>query len=160
MSRQDAAAAHWLEARIAEKDKRFAAAENEYKAAIAASGYQARYWLNLASFLKRQHRYSEMEAAVSSAVNSDRKRPATYMDAATLLLGAGRNFIGAAQMLRKYLTGGSTTEEAPAFQAHYVLGEILEKQGDKQGAAAEYRAALELARDYDKAKEGLARVQR
>ena len=160
MARQDAAAAHWLEARIAEKDKRFADAEREYKAAIETSGYQARYWLNLASFFKRQHRYNEMEAAVSSAVNSDRKKPANYVDAATLLVGAGRNFIGAAQFIRKYLTGGSTTEEAPAFKAHYVLGEILEKQGDKAAAAAEYRAALGLAKDYREAREALARVQR
>lgn len=159
IARQDAAAAHWLEARIAEKDKRIVDAEREYKAAIESSGYQARYWLNLASFLKRQHRYNEMEAAISSAVNSDRKKPANYMDAATLLFGAGRNFIGAAQLIRKYLTGGTTTEEAPAFKAHFVLGEILEKQGDKAGAAAEYRAALQLAKDYADAKEGLARVQ-
>jgi len=159
MAGQDAAAAHWLEARIAEKDKRYADAEREYKAAIESSGYHARYWLNLASFLKRQHRYAEMEAAISSAVNSDRKKPVNYVDAATLLVGASRNFIGAAQFIRKYLTGGPTTEEAPTFKAHYVLGEILEKQGDKAGAAAEYRAALELAKDYSEAKEGLARVQ-
>ena len=159
MAAQDAAAAHWLEARIAEKDKRYADAEREYKAAIESSGHQARYWLNLASFFKRQHRYPDMEAAISSAVNSDRKKPANYVDAATLLVGAGRNFIGAAQFIRKYLTGGQTTEEAPAFKAHYVLGQILEKQGDRAGAAAEYRAALQLAKDYSDAKEGLARVQ-
>jgi tetratricopeptide (TPR) repeat protein len=160
LANQDAAAAHWLDARIAEKDKRTFEAEHEYKAAIESSGYQARYWLNLASFYKRQQRYNDMEAAISSAVNSDRKKPANYVDAATLLVGAGRNFIGAAQLIRKYLTGGTTTEEAPAFKAHYVLGEILEKQGDKAGAAAEYRAALELAKDYSDAKQGLARVQR
>lgn len=159
IARHDAAASHWLQARIAEKDKRFADAEREYKAAIEASGYEARYWVNLASFFKRQHRYNEMEAAISSAVNSDRKKPVNNFDAATLLVGAGRNFIGAAQLLRKYLTGGPTTEEAPAFKAHYVLGEILEKQGDKAGAAAEYKAALELAKDYSQAREALARVQ-
>lgn len=159
MAAQDVAAAHWLQARIAEKDKRYSDAEREYRAAIESSGSQARYWLNLASFFKRQHRYNDMEAAISSAVNSDRKKPTNYVDAATLLVGAGRNFIGAAQFIRKYLTGGQTTEEAPAFKAHYVLGEILEKQGDKAGAAAEYRAALQLAKDYEDAKEGLSRVQ-
>jgi tetratricopeptide (TPR) repeat protein len=160
MSRQDLSAAHWVQARIYEKDKSFADAEREYKAAIETSGYQARYWLNLASFFKRQRRYNEMEAAISSAVSSNRKKPANDFDAATLLVAAGRNFIGAAQLLRKYLAGGPTTEEAPAFHAHYVLGQILEKQGDRAGAAAEYRAALLLAKDYQDAKDGLARVQR
>jgi len=160
MTGQDAAVAHWLEARIAEKDKRSADAEREYKAAIETSGSQARYWLNLASFYKRQQRLNEMEAAITSAIASDHKKSANYVDAATLLVGAGRNFIGAAQLVRKYLAGGLTSEEAPAFKAHYVLGEILEKQGDKAGAAIEYRAALQLAKDYAEAKEGLARVQR
>ena len=158
MAIQDVATAHWLEARIAEKDKRYPDAEREYKSAIESSGNQARYWLNLASFYKRQHRYNDMESAISSAVNSDRKKPANYVDAATLLVGAGRNFIGAAQFIRKYLTG-ATTEEQPAFKAHYVLGQILEKEGDKAGAAAEYKAALQLAKDYADAKEGLTRVQ-
>jgi Flp pilus assembly protein TadD len=40
-----------------------------------------------------------------------------------------------------------------------VLGSILEKQGDKRGAANEYRTALSLARDFGKARAGLKRVQ-
>ena len=113
--------------------------------AIRASGNQGSYWLNLASFYKRQKRLNEMEAAISSAIAADKKRPNVLFDAAQILFGAGRNFVGAANCVRKYLAGGSTVEEAPAFQAHYLLGLILEKQGDKAGAAAEFKAALALA---------------
>jgi predicted negative regulator of RcsB-dependent stress response len=60
--------------------------------------------------------------------------------------------------VRKYLVSGPTVEEAPAFRAHHLLGEILEKQGDKAGAVAEYRAALALAKDYDRAREALNRL--
>ena len=49
-------------------------------------------------------------------------------------------------------------EEAPTFQAHYLLGLILEKQGDKAGAAAEYKAALALASDYERARTALDRL--
>ena len=45
------------------------------------------------------------------------------------------------------------------FQAHYLLGQILEKQGDKQEAADQYRAALALAKDYDRAREALQRLE-
>jgi len=45
-----------------------------------------------------------------------------------------------------------------AFRAHYLLGNILEKQGDKQGAAREYRASLTLARDFTRARAALNRV--
>lgn len=159
IARQDAATAHWLQARILEKDKQLEEAEREYKAAIASSGYHAQYWLNLASFYKRQKRLNEMEAAIVQAMNSETKKPANLFDGATLLVGAGRNFVGAANMIRKYLTGGTTTEEAPTFEAHYVLGQIFEKQGNKQAAATEYRAALDLAKEYGQAQEALARVQ-
>ncbi len=162
LAQQDAAAAHWLQARIAEKGKNYGQAESEYKAAIAASGNQGSYWLNLASFYKRQGRLNDMEAAVNSAINADKKNSNVLFDAAGLLYGAGRNFVGAANIIRKYLTGasGPPTEQGPTFQAHYLLGEILEKQGDKQGALAEYRAALALASDYDRARHAVARLER
>jgi hypothetical protein len=41
-----------------------------------------------------------------------------------------------------------------------MLGQLLEKQGDRAGAAEEYRAALALAHAYKSAQEGLKRVSR
>jgi len=49
-------------------------------------------------------------------------------------------------------------EEAPAFKAHYLLGTLLEKQGNKQAAAQEYRASLVLARNFGRAQEALNRL--
>ena len=51
-------------------------------------------------------------------------------------------------------------DKAPAFKAHYLLGNILEKQGDKQGAAKEYQLALAQAKDFVRAREALNRVTR
>ncbi len=160
MAQRNAATGHWLQARIAEKDERFDVAEQEYKTAIQVSGNQGSYWLNLASYYKRQHRLSEMEAAITQAIEADKRPPNVLFDAAQLLYGAGRNFVGAANFVRKYLASGAGVEEAPAFQAHYLLGSILEKQGDKAGAEAEYRAALALASDYDRAREALNRLDK
>jgi predicted negative regulator of RcsB-dependent stress response len=41
------------------------------------------------------------------------------------------------------------------FRAHFLLGDILLKTGDKDQAAAEYRAALALASTYPPAVEAL-----
>jgi tetratricopeptide (TPR) repeat protein len=158
IAQQDAATGHWLQARIAEKEQRLDQAEQEYKNAIQASGNQGSFWLNLASYYKRQHRLNEMESAITSAIAADKKRPNVLFDAAQILFGAGRNFVGAANFVRKYLASGPTVEEAPTFQAHYLLGSILEKQGDKAGAAAEYKAALALASDYERARTALNRL--
>ena len=61
-------------------------------------------------------------------------------DSAALLLHAGRNFAGAAQMLRHYIAQEELSEDGPAFQARYLLGAVLEKQGKKKEAAAEFQA--------------------
>jgi predicted negative regulator of RcsB-dependent stress response len=59
-------------------------------------------------------------------------------------------------LLRRYLA--SPVEEGPAFKAHDLLGQALEKQGDRKAAADEYRAALALSRTYARAREDLKRV--
>jgi hypothetical protein len=65
----------------------------------------------------------------------------------------------AVRLLRRYLAS-STVEEAPVFKARCMLGEALEKQGDRAAAAGEYRTALALAHSYRPAQEGLKRVTR
>jgi hypothetical protein len=40
-----------------------------------------------------------------------------------------------------------------------MLGQLLEKQGDRQAAAGEYRAAIALAHGYVRAQADLKRIQ-
>ncbi len=155
---KDPATAHWVTARIAEKEKKYDVAEQEYKAAVTSSNDdKGNYWLNLASFYKRRGRLDDMEDAISKAIVANRKKSNVLFDAATLLFRAGRNFPVAIDAIRKYLSS-NTVEDAPVYEAHYVLGAILEKQGDKQAAAAEYRAALSLASEYGLAQAALRRI--
>ena len=157
ISQYDMARGHWVYARIAEKKKDYGTAEREYQAAIKADP-DADYWLNLASFYRKHERYNDMDAAVLKAIAAPRRKSNSLYDAATLLYDAQRNLPTAANLVRTYLTS-VPTEEAPAFEAHYMLGKILEKQGDRNGAAVEYRASLSLASDYSPAQEALKRVQ-
>ncbi len=157
IAQRDQASAHWVSARVAEKEKRYDAAEQEYKAAIQASRDDAaNYWLNLASFYRRRGRLGEMEGAVNQAMAVSQGKPDFLYDAASVLFEAGRNFPVAIRAIRQYLI--HTVESAPAYQAHYLLGCILEKEGDRHGAAFEYRAALALAREFSPAQEALRRV--
>lgn len=158
IAQRDQAIAHWVSARIAEKEKKYDLAEQEYKAAIASSKVDVgSYWLNLASFYCRRGRLNDMEDAIFRATVVNEKKSNVLFDAATLLFRSGRNFPAAIQAVRDYLSS-NMVEDAPAYQAHYLLGAILEKQGNRQAAAAEYRAALGLAREYDQALLGLRRV--
>ena len=151
------AMAHWILGRIAEKNKDNVAAENEFRAEIAASRDAARGWLDLAIFFRHVNRLEDMEQALETLESSPVDRRESLMDAASLLLRSERNYPLAVRLLHQYLK--SPVEEGPAFKAHDLLGRLLEKEGDRKGAADEFRAALSMAHSYSRAQEDLKRVE-
>ncbi len=157
----DAATAHWILARIAEGNKDYATAEQEYKQAITASSSSPKFILNLASFYRRRGRADDAQRMVEQAVQSTAaaSHGSTLYDAAETLYRAGRDFKGAARLLRSYIAASEHSEEAPVFQAHYLLGVLLQKMGDNAAAADQYRAALSLARNFEPAVSALKRMQ-
>ena len=158
MAQRAPSSAHWVRARLAEKEKQYDLAENEFRAALEGSANPAQAWIDLAGFYHRRGRLADMETAVSKAVSAPQPSGETLFEAASLLFRAGRNFPGAVDMLRRYLNGGKLVCDAPAFRAHYLLGMILEKQGEKPAAAAAYQASLALARDFDDPRKALKRM--
>ncbi len=148
---------HWIYARIAEQKKDYATAEREYHQYIDLSRGDAEAWLDLSEFLRRQNRLDEMEQAVVKLSQSPLPKPDVLVDAAEMLYRAGRSYPFAAELLQRYLASGPV-EAAPAFKARYLRGLLLEKQGDKAGAAQEYRASLALVRNFGTAQQALDRV--
>ncbi|HTW57568.1 MAG TPA: tetratricopeptide repeat protein [Terriglobales bacterium] len=152
------ARSHWVAARIEEKDKDAAAAELEYRAAIAVSHSAAREWVDLAIFLRHTNRLDEMDQALAHLDSAPLDHPESLMDGASLLLRTGRDYSLGVRLLHRYLS--APVEEGPAFKAHDMLGQLLERQGDRKAAAEEYRAALALWHGYARAQEDLKRVTR
>jgi tetratricopeptide (TPR) repeat protein len=148
---------HWVYARIADHKKDPTIAEREYRRYIDLSNGDSEAWLNLALFLRRQARLDEMQQAIVKLNQAPLSKAGSLVEAAEALYRTGRNYPLAAQLLRRYLVVGPV-EDAPAFRAHYLLGEVLEKQGDKTGAASEYQASLQLARNFAPAQHALSRV--
>src|SRR6202790_2171214 len=150
----DSGREHWIYARIAEKKKDSATAEREYRQYIDLSKGDAEAWLNLALFFRRQKRFDEMEQAIVKLSQSPSSKPDVLFEAAEMLYRAGRSYPFATELLHRYFAAGPV-EAAPAFKVHYLLGMLLEKQGDKAGAAQEYRASLALVRNFALAQQGL-----
>jgi tetratricopeptide (TPR) repeat protein len=148
---------HWVFARIADHKKDPGTAESEYRQYIEVSNGDSEAWLNLALFLRRQARIDEMEQAIVKLNRAPLSKAGSLVEAAEALYRTGRNYALAVQLLRRYMAVGPV-EDAPAFRAHFLLGEVLEKQGDKAGAATEYQASLQLARNFDPAQHALSRV--
>jgi tetratricopeptide (TPR) repeat protein len=154
----DPAVAAWIRGLTANKEKNWAEAESQFKGAVKASGGAAWTYLELAHYYGWGKRWDDFESAINSAMNSPKKSPADVYNAADLLIGRGRNFAGAAQILKNYIATGKKDEDGPSFRAHFLLGQLYEKQGNKPGAIEEYRASLSLAQNFRAAQEALKRL--
>lgn len=152
-------ASHWMLADIAAKEKNYSEAEDQLQKAVGSSRNPARYWMSIASLDRRRSRFDEMQKAIEQAVSQPTKAPETYYNAASEFFQAGRDLSTAVQYLKTYLNSGNMVEDAPAFRAHYLLGQIYEKMGNKTEAVAEYKASLALASGFAPASKALAKVQ-
>jgi tetratricopeptide (TPR) repeat protein len=152
------AMAHWVLARIAEKNKDADVAEREYHAAIVASHSGVRALLDLAIFLRHANRLDEMAMSLRPLETAPLDRPESLMDGASLLLRTDRDPELAIRLLRRYFSNGPV-EEGPAFKAHELLGQVYERRGNRRAAAGEYHAALALYHNYARAQEDLKRVE-
>jgi len=159
MQKYDTANAHLILARVAVKEKQFGEAESQFRAAILGAKNPADMWLQLAAFYRQQGRLDDMQNAVRSAMAQPGKPAESYFDAARELYVGNRNFVAARQYLQQYLSSGGLVESAPAFRAHYLIGQLNEKMGDDGAAVTEYEASVALASGFAPARKALSRVQ-
>jgi tetratricopeptide (TPR) repeat protein len=140
--------AHYIRARMAEGRKDYAAAEEEYKAAIAGAKDPAGAWIDLASFYRHRQRWDDMINAVHTGAAADTQHGVALADGASVLIKAGRDLPFARQLLEQYLASPNQSEDAPAFQAQVRLGKLLAQLGNPEAAQQQFAAAQELAKDY------------
>lgn len=135
-------------------------AVRQYRKAIQLDQDSGTPYLELARFYRSTKQWDAFQREVSEALHAGHLRPYERYDAAELMLATGRNLDEAERQLRAYIEGGRTEERAPLFRAHYLLGQVLLKKGDREQAKAEYRAALQLASGYRPAKDALRRLEK
>ncbi len=133
---------HLILARIAEKERQFPEVENQLRQAANETKEPSEYWLELAKFYRVRGRPDDMQKAVQTALARPGFAVETYFDAANELFLGNRDFPDAIRYLQNYLASGGLVESAPAFRAHYLLGQIYEKMGQAPAAISEYQASL------------------
>ena len=151
------ATAYWIRARIAEHEKRSDDAEQAYRKAIALENSPRRLF-DLASFYRRVNRLDDLESTIRQAEKLNTKNDSTLVDSASLLLRVKRSLPLAASMLHRYLEQGTRSEDAPVFEAQYLLGQVLEKTGDIEGAKHAYQSANANASAFAPASTALKRL--
>ena len=144
---------HRLRAMLAEKDGDEAAAEREFKNAVAVSNAPPA-WIDLAAFYQRHAKPDQAVAAIQSALAASPQN-AVLVDAASILTSAQRSPEMAERLLLTYLNSSAKTDEAPAFKVHLQLGQLLAHRGDAAGAYSHFTAALALASSYPPARKAV-----
>lgn len=147
-----------VRARIAEKKKDFDTAETEIKQAVQDSPGAAGPWMSLANLYQRTGRFDQMEQAIERATAPNLNRPDVLTRAAELLIKSNRNPSRAENLLQRYLSSPNPSEDAPVFKAHYLLGTLLEQQGQPGQAIAQYQAAVALSSEFTPARNALDRL--
>jgi tetratricopeptide (TPR) repeat protein len=156
LDRVDPVRAHELRAGIAQENRDFATAEREYRQAIAISPHPAFQWMRLASFLRKNKRFPEMENAIQNgrvAAERDKHSAVALFNGASLLVHAQREPALAIRLLQEYLSSPNQTEEGPSFVARTWLARLQARAGDTTAASRERNAALALASTYKPAED-------
>lgn len=144
----NASHAHALAAQIAESEKNYPQAEQQWKAAISSSQQPALAWIDLASYYQRRGDMPAMLKAVYTGVALDKSHGLAQVKGAELLVLSGQNFPQAARWFSEYLASGQKSEEAPVFVVHAELAHLLEKMGDHAQADEQLALAKDLAPEY------------
>jgi tetratricopeptide (TPR) repeat protein len=140
---------------IAEKQKDYGTAERELRGVAEESANRPDGWLDLAAYYLRSKDHEKALVAVRKGIAVNKMRDPSLYLAATILNQMHREPKLAEQALRSYLESDAMDDSAPAFKAHYELGQVLATTGDRAGAKSEYEAALALASNYAPARKAL-----
>ncbi|MEO8577612.1 MAG: tetratricopeptide repeat protein [Gemmatimonadales bacterium] len=109
----------------------------------------------LAAFYTTAKQYDRAFAVLDKRLQSKPSESVTLYALGRTASISGQNLDRGEQALRAYLAAPVAGGAAPA-NAHYRLGLILEKKGDKSAARSEYQTALQLNPGYREAKKALA----
>ncbi len=120
----DPAERHYAEARLAEKRREFARAEQHLRQALEQAPRQLGRVIDLAKFLAKQRRYEESEALLAQAEKIAPNSPRLKFERAALYIEAGRNLDEARRLLQEYLRSPLTPDDPPRWQAEQLLKQL------------------------------------
>ena len=113
----------------------------------------------LAQVFVKQNRAEEVKKILAQAEAAVPDNSAPYLAAGRALLQHGSDLQIAETYVRKYLAQTPEPGWPPLAGAHWSLGLIYEKRGDKEQARSEMETALRLKPDFEPAKRDLKRLK-
>jgi tetratricopeptide (TPR) repeat protein len=113
----------------------------------------------LATLFVLKDRWQELDAILAEAEKNVPDNLYPYFQAGRLLQNTGKDLPRAERYFRKYLSQEAEGNYPHHANAHWRLGQVLEKQGRKPEAISEIEAALQLEPEFEPAKKDLKRLK-
>jgi tetratricopeptide (TPR) repeat protein len=144
---------------IAEDRKDYDGAAREYRQAIALSSDSLVAYWGLAQLWQRGARFDSSFALMDDLI---RRRPEAmpahyYYGRASSL--SGQHLAEGVQALQRYLTYEPHEGDPPRSSAHYRLGLVFERMGEREKARREFETSLRLEPTRAEVKSALRRVR-
>lgn len=148
-----------LAAGLALREKDTAGAVREYEQLTRQYPDSVSAWSGLAQLQGQQGQWDAAWATVDRMLRATDGAPAAQYTVGRIAAESGQQLERGAAALAGYLRGSPRPGEPSLGGAHWRLGMIREKQGQRAAARAEYEAALRLEPKLDGARKGLERVR-
>jgi tetratricopeptide (TPR) repeat protein len=123
ISRVDPAEGQWAQAKVDEKRKEFASAEEHLRRAVEL-GPQAGRHIALARLLAKQRRYEESDQELALAEQTAPSSPRLLYDRAEIYIESHRNLEQAKSLLERYVASDITPDDPPKADARKLLRKI------------------------------------
>ncbi|HTZ21634.1 MAG TPA: tetratricopeptide repeat protein [Opitutaceae bacterium] len=106
-----------------------------------------------------EKKYAEAFALLDELIAKDSADKALLYQVGRLAAISGQQLERGEASLKEYFHYEPTPNEPPLYNAHWRLGTLYERKGDKAAARAEYQTALQLRPDYTTAQNALKQLQ-
>ena len=144
---------------LMDQHKNYVLAEKLASEAIQVNPDRIAAYCTLVQALVKQNRISDVSGILARAEAAIPDNLAPYIVAGRVMLNQGADLQTAQAYLRKYLTQPPEPGWPPHAGAHWSLGLLYEKRGEKAQARSEMDAALRLNPDFEPAKRDLKRLK-
>ena len=155
--RRDPLKGYQAAGKIAEHEKHFDAAEAEYEKAQRDFPQKKEPYFWRANLAARQKQYGRGFEILESLLKALPGDETVYFTIGRFGAQTGERLDRAEEYLKRYLQHEPGKDEPALSSAHYQLGVLYEKKGDRQAARREWQQALALDPSHSGAKEALAK---
>jgi tetratricopeptide (TPR) repeat protein len=138
--------------------KKYDLAEEQYRAAVKINPSRIEGYNGLAAIYAQRGQWPQLDSVLADSERqiSDNFQP--FYAAGTVLLNSGKDLPRAERYLRRYMGQEAEGNAATLPEAHWRLGQVLDKQGRRPEAIAELNTAVKMNPYLDAAKKDLKRL--